>query len=88
VRKVKNIVIKIYIQRYLDTLVLPFSPNQSKKVIENTVYSLSEDMIRGRMDALTAKKVPGKKTIVTSAIDLMTRESRLVAKAISTFVSP
>lgn len=50
----------------------PFVPNQLKKVIENTV----------------AKKVPGRKTIVTIAMDLMCRESRLVANAIWTFVSP
>lgn len=36
---------------------------------------------------LAEKKVPGRKTIVTSAIDRMCWESRLVALAISMFVS-
>jgi hypothetical protein len=36
---------------------------------------------------LTAKKVPGRKTIVTRDIDLMTFESWFVATAISTAVS-
>ena len=43
---------------------------------------------RLREELLTAKKVPGKNTIVTIAIDLICRESRPVDKAISTFVSP
>lgn len=38
--------------------------------------------------ALTAKNVPGRNIIVTSAMDLMCRESLLVASAISTLVSP
>ena len=36
----------------------------------------------------TAKNVPGRNIMVTSAIDLIWRESWLVANAISTFVSP
>jgi hypothetical protein len=37
--------------------------------------------------SLTAKNVPGRKTIVTREIDRMTRESWFVASAISTAVS-
>lgn len=49
---------------------------------------LNQEDHEGKINRLTAKKVPGKKTIVTKAIDLICFESLLVANAISTFVSP
>jgi hypothetical protein len=40
------------------------------------------------IENMLEKNVPGRNIIVTSAIDLICRESWLVANAISTFVSP
>jgi len=61
-------------------------PNQLKKVIENTVYTgvhVSTKTTKLLCEVgLTAKKVPGRKIIVTMAMDLICRESRLVASAI------
>ena len=94
VSNVKKTVTTTYIQIYFDTIGPPSGLNQLKNVIEKTLWYVAGQLraraVRGiiRGPKLTAKNVPGKNTIVTSAMDRMCFESRLVANAISTFVSP
>jgi hypothetical protein len=94
VSNVKKTVTTTYIQIYPDTIGPPSGLNQLKNVIENTLWYMTCQLrpwaVRwmARGPKLTAKNVPGKNTIVTTAMDRMCFESRLVANAISTFVSP
>lgn len=63
------------------------SPDQLKIVIENILYTPLAN-ITHQLKKPTEKNVPGGKIIVTKAIDRMCLESRFVARAISTLVSP
>ena len=94
VSNVKKTVTTIYIQMYPDTIGPPSGLNQLKNVIENTLWYVTSQLrawaVRRVVQdpKLTAKNVPGKNTIVTTAMDRMYFESRLVANVIATFVSP